>query len=447
MKKKLNFENLGKIHFIGAGGIFMSALIKYCLVAGKKVSGSDKIKSDMTKELSRLGAEIYIGHSESNLKSADAVVYSSAVETDNPEILKAEKLKIPILKRSEFLAVILEGYENVIAVSGCHGKTTTTAMIAHALLCAKKAPTAFIGGRDYKFGNFLSGAKMYAVSEACEYKKNFLDISPSVAVITNIDNDHIESYNGKSDLINSFSQFIKPSVAVINADDANCKAVIRDGCITYGIDSPAFIRAENVRRGEGGYSFILSVNGEKKFKVKLNMLGKFNVYNALATFAACFALKTDLSAAAEALENFSPVERRTEFLGEFSGKKIYADYAHHPNEIKEVLSVFPKDCLIVFQPHTYSRTKYLKNEFTNVLKTRNTVIYKTYPAREKYQKEGDGYSLYLCLKKNSPNETYYAKNKTALLKIIRESSAETVAFIGAGDIYFTAKKFFIDKKT
>ena len=445
MKKSVLLKKSENIYFIGAGGVFMSALIKHCLLLGKNVSGSDKERNEYVEELEKSGVKIFIGHDGKNLKSADMVVYSSAIGGDNPELVKARKLKIPVFKRSEFLAIILKDYTKVIAVAGCHGKTTTAAMITHVLKTAGESPTAFIGGVDNEFSNYLAGERKYLVTEACEYKKNFLDFKPDIAVITNIDNDHMDSFDGETDLINSFSEFSNGAIKIINSDDERSKMLADSDAVTFGIKTPAVVKAENVRKTEKGYAFTLVVRDKKAFRVRLNIAGRFNVYNALATFSVCLSIGINLNAAKRAVENFSSVKRRLEFLGVYKNKKIYADYAHHPSEIKAVLSVFDDKCLTVFQPHTYSRTKNLKKEFTDVLSARNTVIYKTYPAREKYDKAGDGYSLYLNLKKNSRKNVYYAKNEAALIKAVEKGDEETVVFVGAGDIYYIAKKLFARK--
>ncbi|MDY6367384.1 MAG: UDP-N-acetylmuramate--L-alanine ligase [Clostridia bacterium] len=445
MKKRL-FCDIKEVYLIGIGGAFMSAIAKYCVFHGKKVSGSDREKSENTESLKKIGVKIYVGHSENNFKSADAVVYSSAISDDNPELLKAKKSGTDIYKRSEFLGVILNDFKNVIAVAGCHGKTTTTSMLAHVLAESGKAPTAFIGGEDSVFGNFLAGDKAVAVTEACEYKKNFLDIYPTVSVIMNTDFDHVDSYKDENDLKQTYKKFSENSFKIINADDKNCAYLSNGKSLTFGFTDKAFYRAENLKKGVNGYSFTLTVGGVKKFRVRLKVPGRYNVYNALAAYAASQTLGVSPGIAKKSLENFTSVKRRTEFLGEYGNKKLYADYAHHPNEISSVIPVFSEKSLFVFQPHTYSRTKTLKDEFSDALKNVDCVIYKTYPARETYDSQGDAYSLYLSLKSKSSKNVFYAKNIKNLKRIIDDFDGTTVIFLGAGNLYFFAKKFFIDKK-
>lgn len=442
MKKTAFFDKINTVYFIGIGGVFMSALAKYCIVNGKTVCGSDRERNDLVGELISIGAKIKIGHRADNLDSADVVVYTSAINKDNPEYVKAIESGVPVLKRSEFLSAILSDFSEVVAVAGCHGKTTVTSMITHALDNAGFSPTAFIGGEDKSFGNFLSGEKGVAITEACEYEKNFLDISPTVAVVLNIDDDHQGSYNGMQDMINVYGQFSRGAFSVINADDTNCAPIIKKGDATFGIERTADFKATDLRQGEKGYAFTLYVGGVKKARVRLSVKGRYNVYNALAAIAASVKLGVPIKKAVKAVSEFTSVKRRTEYLGKRFGRAFYADYAHHPSEIKQVLSVFPENCLIVFQPHTYSRTAALMEKFTDVFSDREVIIYKTYPAREKYDRAGDGYTLYLSVRKNN-TKVKYAKNVAALKSFIEKSGLKSVAFIGAGDIYGICKSFFV----
>ena len=440
MEKSAFFEKINSVYFIGIGGVFMSALAKYSLCSGKKVYGSDRENNGFTAELINLGAKIKVGHRPENLVLTDVVVYTSAIPKNNPEYVAAVEKGIPLLKRSEFLSLILSEYKEVIAVSGCHGKTTVTSMIAHVFKEAGLNPTAFIGGEDKSFGNFLIGGKNVAITEACEYEKNFLDIFPTVAVVLNIGDDHQGSFNGTDDMINAYGKFSSKAVAVINADDIPAASILKRGDVTFGIDNPADFTAENLRQGERGYSFNLFLRGVKKAKVKLSVKGRFNVYNALAAIVTGVKLGVPLKKAVKAVSEFTSVKRRAEYLGKYRKKKVYADYAHHPDEIKQALSVFPENCLIVFQPHTYSRTRLLMKKFTEVFLNREVVIYKTYPAREKYDRAGDGYRLYLEIKKFNKN-VKYAKNASLLKKSVKESGAKSVAFIGAGNVYEVCKSF------
>ncbi len=442
MKHKVFFFDYKRIHFIGIGGASMSGLAKFCLTNGFSVSGSDKATSHETKKLAALGAKVFKGHNAENAKDAELVVYSSAVGADNPEFLYALKNGIPICKRSELLGAILSLHKKTVAVSGSHGKTTTTAMLAEVMITAGFNPTVFLGGESKTFGNFRTGGKDFAVAEACEYKRNFLDISPDVAIILNIDNDHVDTYKTMSEAVNAFSLFSKNSLNIVNADDAYARKVFNSSTVTFGIRSLAAYKAKYISKSECR-SFTAYAYGKRLGRVKLKVSGEHNVYNALAVIAAATELKIPFSAVLTALENFDGVKRRNEYLGDFCGIKCFADYAHHPTEISAVLSAESGKTLVVFQPHTYSRTKALLNDFAAALENADgIVIYKTYPAREKFSAEGDGKRLYEKIRETYAKNIAYVHDCFALLKELKAQACkyDKILFLGAGDIYETAKK-------
>ncbi len=439
-----NFDNISKIHFIGIGGISMSSLAKYCKRLGLLVSGSDRVESEVLEALKSLGITAYAGHSEVNLKgiSPDIVVYTSAISEDNEELLYSKSKGIPLIKRSELLGEICKNFKTSIGVSGSHGKTTTTAMILHILKESGLSPTGFIGGEDSEFNNFLFGNSDYGVLECCEYKKNFLDIKPKISVVLNIDNDHLDTFSNIENECEAFSVFIKDSVAVINADDFNSGFLSRKSAVGFGIKNPAEYVAKNLREKDGKYSFTVYAYGKRLGRISLNVLGKHNVYNALSAVCVCDMLKIPFSVIKRAFSGFLGVKRRQEFIGEFNGKKVYADYAHHPKEILETLTCF-ENALVVFQPHTYSRTKLLMQDFIKVLsKINNLIVYKTYPAREKEDVYGNAYTLFCNIKGEGK---FYADNKTELKNLLCELSktakTDKILFLGAGDIYDIAKGF------
>lgn len=423
----------------------MSALAKYCLSCGLSVSGSDRDYSSSVEKLTRLGAKIYRGHSPKNVDGADVVVYTSAVKADNPELVAAKNNGATILKRSELLGYVLSRYGKSVAVSGSHGKTTASAMITAVLEECDKNPTAFIGGEYGDFGNFKKGESEYAVAEACEFKKNFLDIKPYIAVVLNIDDDHQDSFNGINDEIQTFFEFMKNSVALINADDENCKTLFNGATATFGIEKPAVYTARNLKEENGRYSFSFYAYGRKRGRVNLKIRGKHNIYDALAALACAESLGADFSSSKRALENFYGVKRRNEFIGELCGLSCYADYAHHPTEISALFNSYAKEEItVVFQPHTYSRTKYLFDKFLSVLsKSRHTVIYETYPAREEYDEQGSAYRLFRSLTEaKTDGEIFFAKDekilKEILLSAIESGLRGKILFVGAGDIYDVA---------
>ena len=423
----------------------MSALAKYCLICGFSVTGSDEKNSAEMQNLKRLGVKISVGHKAENVNLARVVVKSNAISDDNPEIVRAKELHIPIIKRSELLGSIMQGFSHSVAVSGSHGKTTATSMIAHMLEYGDKSPVAFIGGDDYKYGNLYLGNGDVIVCEACEFQKSFLDLKSTVAVALNLDNDHLDCYGSLENLSLAFRRFLSGKISVINADDDRLKRLGNQCTITFGISEPASYKAERLRKnGFGGYSFTVVRYGLKLGRINLKVLGKHNVYNALSTVVVGCIFGVPFKDIKKALEEFNGVKRRMENLGKLYKVTAYADYAHHPAEIKATLSAFgykKGEDLVVFQPHTYSRTKLLMEDFISVLNGVETLVYSTYPAREEFDAKGSAYALYRNLKKQGQGY-YYASNQHELfvqLKSILESK-KRVIFIGAGDIYQIAKE-------
>ncbi|PWM74574.1 MAG: UDP-N-acetylmuramate--L-alanine ligase [Bacillota bacterium] len=424
-----------KLHFIGAGGIGMSALAQYALACGKKVSGSDCAANEQVKKLSALGVKIALGHERGNARGADAVVYTSAVADDNPELQFARDNGKLILKRAEFLRCVEQAHRLSVAVSGCHGKTTTTAMLAHMYLCANKSATCMIGGEDLTLGNFTYGEDVF-LTEACEYKRNFLYLTPDVAVVLNIDNDHLDCYKNMDELIAAYREFAGNGIAVVNADDENAMRAAGQNSVSFGIKNPAMYGAENIKKdAHNRYSFTFTEYGMKKERVNLNVAGLHNVYNALAAVAAARNSGLTAAEAARGAEHFKGVKRRNEVIGEIAGVKIVADYAHHPKEIAGALSAAKKP-LVVFQPHTYSRTRLLMEDFCAALEGFSVVVYPTYAAREQYDFAGSAYALCSALKERGADAAY-AENVGRLMAKIEERAADfsEIYLLGAGDLY------------
>ncbi len=442
MKDIVFFSDFKNIHFIGIGGVSMSGLAKYCMTKGFSVSGSDKAASNETKKLAALGAKVFKGHKAENVKNAELVVYSSAVSDDNPELVFAKKHGLPILKRSELLGEILSLHGRTVAVSGSHGKSTTTAMIAEILIAANFDPTVFLGGERKAFGNCRVGGGDYAVAEACEYKRNFLDIRPEVAVILNIDNDHVDTYKNMDEAVNAFSLFAKNSLSVINADDKYARKVFNSSTVTFGVKNLAVYKAKYISESECR-SFTVYAYGKRLGRISLKVAGAHNVYNALAAVACTSELKVPFQVIKSALEAFDGIRRRNEFLGEFCGAKCFADYAHHPTEIRAMLENARDKVLVVFQPHTYSRTAALMSDFVAALfSAEGVIIYKTYPAREKFSAAGDGKKLFENIKERGKENVAYANSCVSLKKELKNRAAffDRILFLGAGDIYEIAKR-------
>lgn len=446
MNKNFFIQPVKKIHFIGIGGVSVSALAKYCLGLGVSVSGSDRQLSAITDELKTLGAKIYLGHYKHSVIGKDLVVYSSAIKENCPELVSARERGIKTMQRGEFLGKILETYKNVVAVSGSHGKTTTTAMLSEIFIVGGLNPTVFLGGEYRGYKNFRKGKNKYAVTEACEYKKNFLDITHTSSIVLNIDNDHLDSYVDMNDMKNCFRRFIGDGVSLVNADDGNCAQVFNKTTATFGIKKTATFNAKNLRSGAKGYSFDFYAYQKKIGNIKLKVPGRHNVYNALASSGMAYLYNVKFSAIKRGLEGFCGVKRRNEYIGKFYGASVYTDYAHHPAEISAMLSTFnaySKNTLVVFQPHTYSRTKNLMKEFVDVLgRAENVIIYKTYSAREEYDASGSGEKLAknltdnkkLCEYCETPDEL---SEKT---QAFIEKGVKKIIVFGAGDIYDIFKR-------
>ncbi len=421
----------------------MSSLAKFLCVQGYEVSGSDSAKGEETDALAFYGVKVAIGEDENreSLLSADAVVYTDAISPDNAELKKARELGKEIYSRGQLLGLLCENFSTVIAVAGSHGKTTCTSMCAHVLKGLSLPFTAHIGGADATFGNFYFSGREYFVTEACEYKKNLLKVRSDVALLLNIDEDHMECYDGERDLIDSFYRYCaNAKTAFVCADDIRCAGL--GDFPTFGIKSMlADYRAVDLRANEEKYSFTVEEYGKPLCRVRLNAVGRCNVYNALAAFAAVRSLGFDGKEIAKGLESFTAVRRRFEKLGSYRGASFIADYAHHPREIRSTLATAEGICrgslYVVFQPHTYSRTRLLMQEFVSTLRPiKNLMIYKTYPARERYDEEGSAARLAQAVGNCLYAENVYAL-KTWIKKTVKEG--DIVLFLGAGDVYYAAQ--------
>lgn len=452
MKNSKNSFKSNKIHFIGCGGVSMSGLIKHLLEKNFDLSGSDLLENSFTSELKDLGVKVHIGHASENVKHAECVVYTHAVSDENPELVNARKNKTFVLRRSQLLGRIIKEHKKSVCVSGSHGKTTATAMIANALILAKQNPTVFLGGEDYTFGNYRGGDGSLVVAEACEYKKSFLDMKGDISVVLNVDEDHLDFYKDIREIEHSFTEFVGDSIAVINADDNRASKIFNSTTITFGIEKIATYMAKEIKDNQSFYSFTAYAFGKRLGRINLSVLGRHNVYNALATIAVCDILKIPFGQVKKAIENFKGVKRRNEYLGEYLNKPCYADYAHHPREIQSTLSAMNNtlnNYITVFQPHTYSRTESLMCDFVKVFKERSPlIIVKTYSAREAYSKDGSALTLYNNIKEAGNASVYYAKDQSELEELLNKNvdkKTQRILFLGAGDIYEKAKNILVQK--
>ena len=429
------------IYFIGIGGISMSGLALYMQKQGFCVAGSDIAAGSMTAKLEEAEVKVYYGHAPERVGIADAVVVNSAIAEDDAELVEARRLNIPVYDRAELLHLVAACFDNSVGIAGCHGKTTATAMCAHVLEECSGSCSAHIGGEDLDYGNFHLGGDKYFVTEACEYKGNFLKLEPDLAVVLNTDKDHLECYGNAENLRAAYAEFARRADGAIVCGEDEIVRMVRPA-LTFGMSGEFDVSAANVRPSGGKYSFHLRICGETFDKIRLNVYGKHNIYNALAAAAVAEYYGYPPSFTAEGLKKFRGIRRRFELLGKMNGAELIADYAHHPREIAAALSTAREICggrlFVVFQPHTYSRTKLLFGDFVSVLSgSENLVIYKTYPAREYFDAAGSA----LTLSEHLPN-SLYVESVRELEIYLRCSlgAGDAALFLGAGDIYFAAKQ-------
>ncbi len=421
----------------------MSALAKFLSINGYRVSGSDGVRSEQTEALAFYGINVFIGIDEdrAELLNADAVVYTDAVSSCHDELKRARRLKKRLFSRAELLEMLCKQFSKVAAVSGSHGKTTCTSMCAHILKSANVPFTAHIGGEDSQFSNFYSSGEEYFVTEACEYKKNFLKVKAETVAILNIDLDHMECYLDEQELLSSFKKFATAAkTAFVCADDKRCLEL--GDFPSFGIKNTlADYRAIELRENGQRYSFTVEEYGKALCRVRLNGVGYCNVYNALAAFAMMRSFGFCEQEIVKGLESFTAVKRRFERIGGYKGVSFICDYAHHPREIVSTIATAQRICkgnlYVVFQPHTYSRTKLLMGEFVEALRPlQHLMIYKTFPARETYDEEGSGERLAQRLGNCLYSENVYVL-KMWIKKTVKEG--DLVLFLGAGDIYYAAQ--------
>ncbi|WP_027632549.1 UDP-N-acetylmuramate--L-alanine ligase [Clostridium hydrogeniformans] len=384
-----------KIHFIGIGGVSMSGLAAVLLNNGYKVSGSDRNSSNITNLLEEKGCEIYIGHDKNNLRDVSLVVYTAAIPSDNPELIYAKENNIHLMDRAEFLGLIMKGHKYNVAISGTHGKTSTTSMISHITLKENLDPTILVGGNlDIIDGNFRIGNSEYFITEACEYKESFLKFYPYIGVILNIEEDHLDYYRDINHIEEAFKKFVtlipEDGYAVGCADDSRVVEVLKGAkcnTLTYGIENGDLI-AKNIEFLGHGSKFDVFLKGELLFNVSLKVPGKYNILNALGAIGSSLVLNIPNEAIVSGLKNFGNAHKRFELKGEKDGVTVIDDYAHHPSAIKVTLESVKNmnynKVYCVFQPHTYTRTHSLFNDFVGSFNNCDELILlDIYAAREK----------------------------------------------------------------
>ncbi|GAQ93900.1 UDP-N-acetylmuramate--alanine ligase [Thermodesulfovibrio aggregans] len=441
-----------KIHFVGIGGIGMSGIAEVLHNMGYTVTGSDIRESDTVRRLRSMGLKIFIGHNKDNIDESDVVVFSSAVKPDNPEIIKAKQLGIPVIPRAEMLAELCR-LKYSILVAGAHGKTTTTSLIATVLNDAGFDPTVVVGGKLKSIGsNAKLGSGEFLVAEADESDGSFLKLNPAISVITNIDREHLDYFKNLRRIKKAFLEFANKvpfyGLSILCGECRHIRDLIPHltrRYVTYGFDSNFDFYAKNIEYLLPKVSFEAFYKDKSLGRFTITVLGKHNVLNALATIVVAKELSIPLEKVRESLENFKGIGRRFEFKGEKRGIKFYDDYGHHPTEIKAVLKTAlwlkPERLCVVFQPHRYTRTRDLMEHFIKVFKStlRSTdvlFLMDIYPASELPIEGVTGEILYEKLKTAGVNVRFNPDKEEIKNDILRELKEGDIVFtIGAGDVY------------
>ena len=437
------------IHFVGIGGIGMSGIAEVLYNLGYKVQGSDIRKSSVTGRLESFGIKVFLGHNEINIKDAHIVIVSSAINEKNPEVKAAISRGIPVIKRAEMLSELMR-MKYGIAIAGTHGKTTTTSMIGTILNKAGFDPTIVIGGKLDSLGsNAKLGKGDFLVAEADESDGSFLLLNPTIAVVTNIDPEHLDYYKGGIEEIKkTFVSFLNKvpfyGVDILCLDHENIQEIIPDikkRFLTYGLVSQANVRADNIEFKNLESKFTVYIQNEKQGDITINMPGIHNVYNALASITVAWELDIPFETIKNSLDNFTGVNRRFYIKGEVGNNIIIDDYAHHPTEIKATLQAakngFNKKIIVIFQPHRYSRTKELMDQFaTAFYNADKLIITDIYSASEEPIEGINSKVLFDKLKEYGHRDIHYIQNFEDIAEYV-SNIAENALIItaGAGDIW------------
>jgi UDP-N-acetylmuramate--alanine ligase len=438
------------IHFVGIGGIGMSGIAELLLNLGYKVSGSDLKTSNITRRLEKLGGIIFEGHAENQIEGADVVVVSSAVDSDNPELIEARQTSTPIIPRAEMLAELMR-LKYSVAIAGAHGKTSTTSMVAAVLDAGDFDPTVVIGGQLKSIGsNALLGQGDFIVAEADESDGSFLKMSPTIAVVTNIDREHLDYYRDLDDIKAAFLNFIDRipfyGLAVLCLDNEAIQDLIpkiQKRYTTYGMSTQADLQAENIVFEDYKSRFTLQRQGQLLGEIHLNQPGIHNVYNSMASVAVGIELGIPFETIKKALETLQGVQRRLEIKGEINGITVVDDYGHHPTEIKTTLQA-AKECwpdrrkVVVFQPHRYTRTKALFDDFTRAFYQSDVlVVLPIYAASEKKINGVNSWSMCDGIREHGHKEVICKDSLPAAVSDLKEilKSGDILLTLGAGDVW------------
>ncbi|GAB6106991.1 UDP-N-acetylmuramate--L-alanine ligase [Fusibacter bizertensis] len=447
----IDLSMIKHIHIVGIGGVSNSAIAEILLKQGFEVTGSDLHQSDVTDALVQKGISIQYSHDKKNIDGAELVVYTSAVSDDNPEITSAVAQNTPCISRAEMLGQIMAGYKKSIAIAGTHGKTTTTSMVTRIFNDASFDPTALVGGyfNDIK-SNVRLGSSDIFITEACEYKENFLSFFPNVGVILNVDEDHLDYYRDLDHIVNAFAKFsnniVEKGTLILNGDDYNSRKILSyysGKVLTFGLNDHCDYIAKNIIYNNlGQATFDVFYKDQKITKISLLIPGQHNIYNALAAFAVGHLYNVDIALITTRLSSFKNANRRFEPIGKVGEITIFDDYAHHPNEIKASLEAAARmtdinRIICIFQPHTYSRTKDLLNEFAAAFSNASEVILcDIYAAREVDHGEVSSLDLMRAMIKENVKVNYFPTFEEIKRYILQNAlPSDLIITMGAGDVY------------
>lgn len=450
-----------QIHFIGIGGISMSSLAEILLSKGYNVTGTDSKDSAIVSRLEKLGAKIYIGHNKTNIQGADLIIYTDAISADNEELVAAFNSNVTVTDRATFLGAIMKNYKHSIAISGTHGKTSTTSMLASITNHGTLDPTVLLGGQlDEIGGNVRLGSDDYIVTEACEYKANILKYYPTMAIISNIDEDHLDYFRDLDHILDTFIGYAEnlkeDNILVLNVDDENCmklKTHTKAKVITFGVNKYADYKAENIYFGQdGSTTYLLTINGKEIWPIKLKVTGLHNVYNSLAAIVAAHNHGVSMELISKFISSYTGVHRRLELKGYIEGIKIVDDYAHHPTEIEVTLKALrdsnKANIYCVFQPHTFTRTKILLDKFATAFQDADkVVIADIFAAREPDNGEIHSKDLANAISKAGSDVIYlptFEEIQQYLLKIARPD--DVIVTMGAGNVYLIGESILEGSK-
>ncbi|MFH1784708.1 MAG: UDP-N-acetylmuramate--L-alanine ligase [bacterium] len=443
------FKKIRHIHLVGIGGTGMSGIAEVLINLGYKVSGSDVKETSVTRRLQDMGGVVYEGHDNANIAGADVVVVSTAIEEDNPEVEEARVNTIPVIPRAEMLAELMRLKYSVI-ITGTHGKTTTTSMTGLLLAHNGLDPTVVIGG---KLKNFGSNAKLgkgdFLIAEGDESDGSFLKLTPTIAVVTNIDSDHLDHYGNINKIRKAFLEFVNKvpfyGTVIVCSDDVETRKIIRKikrKYITYGIKKKADIVACDIVTSSFETQFNLKCSGKKMGSIKLSVPGIHNVYNALAAIAVAMELDVSVDNIREGFSDFSGVERRIEMKGDINGVIVIDDYAHHPTEIKATLDALRGSCkkrlIAVFQPHRFSRTKLLAKDFGTAFDAADVVVVTDiYPAGEKPIPGVSAQLIKESIEAHNHKEVEFFSSSNEIVEFISgyTEPGDVVLTLGAGDVW------------